>query len=41
MKRIAVVVFNLGGPDNAAAVRPFLFNLFNDPAILSLPYPFR
>ena len=36
-KRIAVVVFNLGGPDDAASVRPFLFNLFNDPAIIGLP----
>ena len=41
MKRIAVIVFNLGGPDSAAAVRPFLFNLFNDPAIIRLPQPFR
>jgi ferrochelatase len=36
-KRIAVVLFNLGGPDDAASVRPFLFNLFNDPAIIGLP----
>ena len=35
--RIAVVLFNLGGPDDAASVRPFLFNLFNDPAIIGLP----
>jgi ferrochelatase len=35
--RLAVVLFNLGGPDGQAAVRPFLFNLFNDPAIISLP----
>lgn len=41
MKRIAVVLFNLGGPDSPAAVRPFLFNLFNDPAIIRLPQPFR
>ena len=33
----AVILFNLGGPDNLEAVEPFLFNLFNDPAILSLP----
>ena len=33
----AVVVFNLGGPDSLDAVEPFLFNLFNDPAIISLP----
>jgi len=36
-RRIAVVLFNLGGPDDAASVRPFLFNLFNDPAIIGLP----
>ena len=35
--RIAVVLFNLGGPDRQEAVRPFLFNLFNDPAIIRLP----
>ena len=32
---------NLGGPDNLKAVKPFLFNLFNDPAIINLPQPFR
>ena len=37
----AVVLFNLGGPDNLDAVEPFLFNLFNDPAIISLPGFFR
>ncbi len=40
-RRIAVVLFNLGGPDNLAAVRPFLFNLFFDPNIITLPTPFR
>ena len=35
--RIAVVLFNLGGPDNQEAVRPFLLNLFTDPAILRVP----
>ena len=39
--RIAVVLFNLGGPDRPEAVRPFLFNLFNDPAIINLPQPLR
>ena len=33
----AVILFNLGGPDKLENVKPFLFNLFNDPAILSLP----
>lgn len=41
MKRLAVVLFNLGGPDGPEAVRPFLFNLFNDPAIIGLPGPAR
>ena len=41
MARVAVVLFNLGGPDRPEAVKPFLFNLFNDPAIISLPNPFR
>lgn len=36
-RRIAVVLMNLGGPDGPEAVRPFLFNLFNDPAIIGLP----
>ena len=33
----AVILFNLGGPDNLENVEPFLFNLFYDPAILNLP----
>ena len=40
-KKTAVVLFNLGGPDSLQAVQPFLFNLFNDPAIIRLPHPFR
>ena len=40
-RRLAVVVFNLGGPDSLKAVRPFLFNLFKDPAIIGLPAPLR
>ncbi len=36
-RRIAVVLMNLGGPDGQESVRPFLFNLFNDPAIIGLP----
>jgi ferrochelatase len=39
--RTAIVLFNLGGPDTLEAVRPFLFNLFNDRAIFNLPQPFR
>lgn len=37
----AVVLYNLGGPDKPEDIRPFLFNLFNDPMILGLPQPFR
>jgi ferrochelatase len=40
-RRVAVVLFNLGGPDRPKAVRPFLFNLFRDPAIIGLPGPVR
>jgi ferrochelatase len=36
-KKLAVVLFNLGGPDSPEAVRPFLRNLFSDPAIIALP----
>ena len=36
--KLAVVLFNLGGPDSPQAVEPFLRNLFSDPAILQLPY---
>jgi ferrochelatase len=41
MTKTAVVLFNLGGPDRPEAVRPFLFNLFNDPAIIGAPGPIR
>lgn len=40
-RKVAVVLFNLGGPDGPEAVKPFLFNLFNDPAIIGLPGPLR
>jgi ferrochelatase len=33
-KKIAVVLFQLGGPDSPAAVEPFLYNLFCDPDII-------
>lgn len=39
--RIAIILFNLGGPDSLDAVRPFLRNLFGDPAIVRLPNPLR
>jgi protoporphyrin/coproporphyrin ferrochelatase len=40
-RRIAIVLFNLGGPDGPAAVQPFLKNLFSDPAIIGAPQPVR
>jgi ferrochelatase len=32
---------NLGGPDSPEAIRPFLYNLFSDRAIIRLPSPLR
>ena len=32
-----VILFNLGGPENLADVRPFLYNLFSDPEIIRIP----
>lgn len=40
-RRLAVVLMNLGAPDSLEAVRPFLKNLFSDPAIIGLPWPLR
>ncbi len=37
-KKIAVVLFQLGGPDSREAVEPFLFNLFMDPDIIDFPF---
>ena len=39
--KLAVVLFNLGGPDSVDAIEPFLFNLFNDKAIIGAPQPIR
>src|SRR5471032_507213 len=39
--KLAVILFNLGGPDSPEAVEPFLRNLFSDPAIIALPAIFR
>ncbi|MBV9655332.1 MAG: ferrochelatase [Acetobacteraceae bacterium] len=36
-----MVLFNLGGPDRPEAVKPFLLNLFRDPAILRVPFVIR
>jgi ferrochelatase len=35
--KTAVVLFNLGGPDEAEAIKPFRVNLFSDPAIIRAP----
>ena len=35
--KVAIILFNLGGPDSLEAVKPFLRNLFSDPAIINLP----
>ena len=40
-KKIAVVLFNLGGPDSKNAIKPFLMNFFMDKNIIRLPVPFR
>ncbi len=37
-ERLAVVLFNLGGPDRPEAIGRFLRNLFRDPAILRVPF---
>ncbi len=39
MGRVGVLLLNLGGPEQLADVRPFLFNLFSDPEIIRLPVP--
>ncbi|HLA99871.1 MAG TPA: ferrochelatase, partial [Bacteroidota bacterium] len=38
--RLAVVLFQLGGPDSPEAVEPFLYNLFCDPDIIDFPGAF-
>ncbi|MEW6734161.1 MAG: ferrochelatase [Acidobacteriota bacterium] len=37
-ERLGVVLFNLGGPETLAEVRPFLYNLFCDAEIIKLPW---
>ena len=39
-KKVAVVLFQLGGPENLSAVEPFLYNLFCDPDIINFPGAF-
>lgn len=40
-QKVAVVLFNLGGPDNIKNVRKFLTNIFSDKAIIDIPFGFR
>jgi ferrochelatase len=40
MKR-AVLLLNMGGPNNLSEVKIFLHNMFNDPRIISAPKPIR
>jgi ferrochelatase len=37
LKKNALVLLNLGGPDSLEAIEPFLFNLFCDPDIFKIP----
>lgn len=41
MTKTAVILFNLGGPDAQASIKPFLFNFFMDPNIIRAPWPVR
>lgn len=40
-KKVAVVLLNLGAPDDVTSIQPFLYNFFCDKNIISLPMPFR
>lgn len=39
--KTAILLINMGGPSNLTKVRRFMFNLFNDPHIMSAPQPLR
>ena len=39
MGRVGVLLLNLGGPDRLEDVQSFLYNLFSDPEIIRLPFP--
>jgi ferrochelatase len=41
VRKVAVVLFNLGGPDSKDSIRPFLMNFFMDKNIIRLPKPLR
>ncbi|MCS7031432.1 MAG: ferrochelatase [Gloeomargarita sp. SKYG116] len=38
-QQLGVLLLNLGGPEKLEDVRPFLYNLFADPEIIRLPFP--
>jgi protoporphyrin/coproporphyrin ferrochelatase len=38
MRKLGVVLFQLGGPDSLDAIEPFLYNLFCDPDIIDFPF---
>ena len=40
-RKVAVVIFNLGGPDKRESIKPFLFNFFMDKNIIRAPLPIR
>ncbi len=40
-KKTAIILFNLGGPDSKASIKPFLFNFFMDKNIIAAPLPVR
>jgi ferrochelatase len=38
LKKVGVVLFQLGGPDSLESIEPFLYNLFCDPDIIDSPF---
>ena len=38
VRRVGVVLFQLGGPETLEAIEPFLYNLFCDPDIIDFPF---
>ena len=38
IRRVGIVLFQLGGPDTLEAIQPFLYNLFCDPDIIDFPF---
>jgi len=40
-RKVAIILFNLGGPDSKESIKPFLMNFFMDKNIVNLPLPFR